>query len=150
MAILLLATFTACNNYLDVVPDNVATIENAFSSRNTAEKFLFTCYSYLPSFASPSAVPFTAADEIWLPFPQNAQYYFNDPFETIARDNQSAFDPSLNYWDGSRGGKPMFRAIRDCNIFLENIAAVPGMQEGEKAKGKQQTTLDGVVKKQAP
>ncbi len=28
----------------------------------------------------------------------------------------------------------MFRGIRDCNIFLENIDKVPGMQEREKKR----------------
>ena len=39
---------SACNDYIDVVPDNVATLDNAFALRNEAEKYLFTCYSYLP------------------------------------------------------------------------------------------------------
>lgn len=38
----------SCTDYLDVVPDNVATIDNAFAMRAQAEKFLFTCYSYMP------------------------------------------------------------------------------------------------------
>ena len=40
---------SACSDYLDVVPDNVGTIEHSFSNRNEAEKYLFTCYSYIPS-----------------------------------------------------------------------------------------------------
>ncbi|WP_225975249.1 hypothetical protein [Anseongella ginsenosidimutans] len=43
----LLGGLSSCS-YLDIVPDNIATIDNAFVSRNMAEKFLFTCYSYLP------------------------------------------------------------------------------------------------------
>lgn len=43
----------SCNDYLDVVPDNVATIDFAFYDRIGAEKFLATCYSYLPNFGSP-------------------------------------------------------------------------------------------------
>ena len=31
-------------NYLDVVPDNVPTLDNAFSDRYTAEQYLATCY----------------------------------------------------------------------------------------------------------
>lgn len=42
----------SCNNYLDIVPDNIATIDNAFTMRSEAEKFLFTCYSYMPSHGS--------------------------------------------------------------------------------------------------
>ena len=34
--------------FLDVVPDNVATIDQAFKLRNEAEKYLFTCYAYIP------------------------------------------------------------------------------------------------------
>ena len=29
---------SACNDYIDVVPDNVATLDNAFALRNEAEK----------------------------------------------------------------------------------------------------------------
>ena len=40
---LILAVITislaSCSDYLDVVPDNVATIEYAFRSRNEAEKY---------------------------------------------------------------------------------------------------------------
>ena len=35
-------------SYLDVVPDNVATIEYAFRNRASTERFLYTCYGYLP------------------------------------------------------------------------------------------------------
>lgn len=134
MIVFLLGTLSSCNKYLDVVPDNVPTIENAFSTRINAEKFLYTCYSYLPAHASPASAPFTTGDELWLPFPELPQYYSNEPFSVIARDNQGVLDPVMNYWDGARGGKPMFRAIRDCNIFLENIGTVKGMQETERAR----------------
>ena len=35
-------------NYLDVVPDNIATLDMAFNTRANAEKYLATCYHYLP------------------------------------------------------------------------------------------------------
>lgn len=132
--IFLLCTTFSCKKYLDVVPDNIATIESAFSSRTTAEKFLFTCYGYMPNHSSPASAAFTTGDDFWLPYPQGPQFYFNQPFEDIARNNQSMVDPTLNYWDGTKGGKPMFRAIRDCNIFLENISAVPGIRDLEKKR----------------
>ena len=37
---------TGCTDFLDIVPDNIATIDNAFTLRTNAEKFLFTCYSF--------------------------------------------------------------------------------------------------------
>ena len=36
---------TACD-FLDVVPDDAPTIEDAFKNRAAAEKALFTCYSF--------------------------------------------------------------------------------------------------------
>ncbi|MDR1096610.1 MAG: hypothetical protein LBL57_00605, partial [Tannerella sp.] len=35
-------------DYLDVVPDDVATIEYAFKNSIAAEKYLYGCYSYRP------------------------------------------------------------------------------------------------------
>lgn len=32
-------------NYLDIVPDNMATIDYAFRNRTACEKYLYTCYS---------------------------------------------------------------------------------------------------------
>src|SRR3546814_17785080 len=61
--------FSACN-YLDVVPDNVATVEYAFRMRSQAEKYLFTCYSYLPKYGNWGNNPgLLTGDEIWLFFP---------------------------------------------------------------------------------
>jgi len=48
-----LLTATSCNKYLDIVPDNVAVIDNAFTMRTEAEKYLFTCYSFLPKDGDP-------------------------------------------------------------------------------------------------
>src|SRR5690606_39521541 len=50
------------------------------------------------------------------------------------RNNQSIINPRLNYWDGGNGGKSLFQALRDCNIFLENIGEVPGMQDAERKR----------------
>lgn len=127
------AALSSCGKFLDVIPDGVATIENAFTSRTTAEKYLFTCYSYLPAFSSHDNNIFFAGDEFWVPFPQT-NFFTSLTFEQLARGNQSMISPRLNFWDGTNGGKPMFRALRDCNIFLENIVDVPGMQEHEKRR----------------
>lgn len=128
-----LTGFGACD-YLDVVPDNIATIDNAFTSRTTAEKYLFTCYSYLPSHAGLDNALFLVADEFWLPYPQAPAFFNSTVFEGLAMGNQSVVSPMLNYWDGKNGGKPMFQALRDCNAFLENIDRVPGMIETEKKR----------------
>ena len=125
----------SCKKYLDVVPDYTPTIENAFALRTQAKKYLATCYSYLPRLGEYSDnFTFVASREIVAPTggvtlsvaPALQQ------FLDIAYGSQSVNDPIANYWDGSRSGVPLFRALRDCNIFLENINNVPDMAEDEK------------------
>lgn len=127
--VFLVISFTACKDYLDVVPDNIATIDNAFTNRMMAEKYLFTCYSYMPQHGNLESSAFLAADEFWLPYPQLPVYFFNRVFEDVARGNQDISNVTLNWWDGDKG---MFVALRDCNTFLEKIEGVPGMTQFEK------------------
>ncbi|HYH55672.1 MAG TPA: RagB/SusD family nutrient uptake outer membrane protein, partial [Anseongella sp.] len=123
---LLLGGFCSCN-YLDIVPDNIATIDNAFVSRNMAEKFLFTCYSYFPDRDNLQSDPaFFGGDGSW--------YYTTSEALNIARGNQNVVSPYVNYWDGLNQGKPLYRGIRDCNIFLEKIHDVPDLDDFEKER----------------
>ncbi|GAA4307750.1 RagB/SusD family nutrient uptake outer membrane protein [Compostibacter hankyongensis] len=126
ISLLLLFGLSCSCNYLDIVPDDVATIDNAFVMRSAAEKFLFTCYSYLPNEDNLQEDPaFFAGDECW--------YYAvsNNPWN-IARGSQNIVDPYVDYWDGTRSGISCYKAIRDCNIFLEKIDGVPDLDDFER------------------
>lgn len=113
--LVLLFSLNACKkSFLDVVPDNVPTLDNAFTMRNEAIKYLATCYSYLPNDGEPTQnIAYMGGDEFWLDFPSRS---INATNWAMARGNQSVVNPLANYWDGG-----MFNAIRDCNIFLENV-----------------------------
>ncbi len=120
--------------YLDVVPDMVATLDNAFTSRNMAEKYLFTCYRYLPKHGNISYDPgVSAGDEYWYLYPYITTTSVNGA-TSIARGLQNATDPYLNYWSNTISDSNPFKGIRDCNIFLENIDRVPDMGDDEKAR----------------
>jgi hypothetical protein len=121
--IAVLLTLNSCKKYLDVVPDNVATIDNAFTMRTQAEKFLFTCFSYMPKDANLSSNPALGGDEIWR-LPNDNSETFN-----ISRGLQNVVSPQGNgYWNG------LYQGLRDCNIFLENIGKVPDLSDGERAR----------------
>jgi len=125
--IVILTSLGGCKKYLDIVPDNVATIENAFAMRSTAEKYLFSCYSYMPSQANMGQNPaFFGGDELWLP-PTNGSLAWQ-----IAKGNQRLVEPYINFWQGTQGGKDLYEGIRQCNTFLENIDVVPDMAQSEK------------------
>ncbi len=123
----------ACQDYLDVIPDNVPTMDHAFSNRNEAEKALFTCYSFLPNEANPDYNPaFNAGDEVWTYWPMTEDYFSLDSYN-IARGLQNRASPLMNYWDGYNG-RSMWQGIRMCNIFIENIDDVPDLAEFEKER----------------
>ena len=127
-SIILMSMLNSCGKYLDVVPDNVATIDNAFKMRVNAEQYLFTCYSYMPSLASISENPaLYGADELW-------HYDDTYPGVRIAKGSQGVVNPLMNYWSGTdaSGTTSLWRGIRDCNIFLENITKVRDMDQYEK------------------
>ena len=65
--------------FLDVVPDNVSTLDHAFSNSTEAEKFLFTCYSKLPQSGSQHGnVGFFGGDEAWLPLDLDTRWVNRD------------------------------------------------------------------------
>ncbi len=131
--VLLIIMLSGCD-YLDVVPDNVATIDNAFTMRSTAEKYLFTCYRYLPSHGNAAYDPAVAGgDEYWFLFPYIKTTSWNASV-SIAQGLQNSVSPYLNYWSNTYGGSNPFKGIRDCNIFLENIDKVPDITNDEKIR----------------
>jgi hypothetical protein len=123
----------ACScHYLDIVPDNVATVEYAFRMRSKAEQYLFTCYHYQPHFSDPYNYPaFLGGDEIW-----SNQFDVNTTKLNwqIGMGYQNVVNPYCNFWGGGQGGTDLFLAIRTCNTFLENIDAVPDMNDFEKKR----------------
>jgi hypothetical protein len=125
-----LAGLGSCKKYLDVVPDNIATIDNAFKMRANAEQFLFTCYSYMPDDANYDENPaILGGDEIW---------HYNQAYRgfLLARGSQTVTDPLLDYWSGETGIASLYNGIRDCNIFQENIGRVRDMTDADKLRWK--------------
>lgn len=123
----------SCTSFLDIVPDNVATLDNAFTMRTSAEKYLHTCYSYIPDYHTSKENPgiMGCGDitilEINRPRMDLNCWYLPQGFQT-------ASDPYCNFWDGKSGGEGLFKGIRDCNIFLEKIDSVPDLDKEEKLR----------------
>lgn len=145
--IYILLLFTAisysCSEYLNVVPDNVPTLDHSFRDRVGAERFLATCYSYLPNFGGSGSDPaFLGSDEYWNH--ENESFYgqyisFYGIY--LKKNQQNVNTPIYNYWSGGNGGTKLFTAIRDCNYFLEKIGQV-----GEELSDMDRTTWMAEVK----
>lgn len=124
-----LLAFGGCN-YLNVTPDGIGTIDYAFRKRSEAEKYLFTVYNNLPGFGQTGSDPgFFTGDEFATAYPSSQ--YFDIGLNRIPRGEQNIVNPLANYWDGGNGGKPYFQALRECNIFLDNVASVPDLSDNE-------------------
>ncbi len=130
-AFLFLIGMVSCD-YLDVVPDDAPNLDHAFSNRSVAEKFLRTCYSHLPDITDPFYYPgwYTSFDELYCRDSRSLR----SAAALIARGQQNTNSPYLDYWSGNQGGKNLYVAIRDCNIFLNNIHIPKDMEEEERSR----------------
>jgi len=122
-----LALLSSCN-YLDVIPDNVATLDNAFSDRYTAEKYLATCYWSMPKSGGWNENPamFGAMEMIF-------NKDDNDGGMLAARGYDSPTQVYFNYWSAT--GTPvrgLYAGINNCNVFLANIDKVKDLETSER------------------
>ena len=109
--------FSSCSDFLDIVPDNVATLDHAFSNTVETEKYLFTCYSYIPNNADIANNPaMLSGDEFWI-----NEMRSTNTWNIIAKGLQNTANPAANCWDGFDNGIESFKAIRHCNTFIENV-----------------------------
>jgi len=132
---LMLPFFVACD-YLDVVPDNIATIETVFRDRQTAESYLFTCYSFMPAHNNSTSNPgATFTDEFCVASTTTGGVTTN---RLLTESGNSSSNPTINFWDGS---KSMFTGIRCCNLFLEQIDNIPDITKEEAKRWKAEATF---------
>lgn len=132
ITIIITALFYSCSDYLDVVPDNVLTIDNAFTDKFNTEKFLYTIYASLPSTGDVFNPGLNTADEVW--YPRERDWNINIPM-----GRQNVTDPYLDKWGYplDRNGTQitignLYVAINNSNIFLSRIDDVRDMTESEK------------------
>ncbi|ACU06291.1 RagB/SusD family nutrient uptake outer membrane protein [Pedobacter heparinus] len=125
--LIVISGLSSCKKYLDIIPDNVATIDNAFAMRSEAEKYLYTCYSYMPKDGSLDQDPsILGGDEIWA-IDRPPKPNFNHGIFEIAMGRQATVNPVGEFiWVN------LYKGLRDCNIFLENVERVPDLKPEEK------------------
>lgn len=116
----------ACGDWLDVVPDGIATLDMAFNSRTQARKYLATCYSYMPKNGGSGDPATLGGDDIWTRNTTHFSGRFSLAGLVISEGRQNAASPVLARW-GS-----MYEALRVCNTFLENAHLVPDLPAWER------------------
>lgn len=121
---------TSCD-FLDVVPDNVATEEHVFADRYTAEKYLATCYWGMPKSAGWDENPAIhgALEMIF-----NAESNQGSGMK-IGLGQDSPTSALINYWGGTGDMvRSLYAGIRECNTFMAGIGGVQDLEEYEKKR----------------
>ncbi|MDR1222690.1 MAG: RagB/SusD family nutrient uptake outer membrane protein [Tannerella sp.] len=120
---------TSCD-YLDIVPENVRTVDDMFVDRYAAEQSLASCYWALPR-----------TNNNWNRNPAifgSMEAIINRERRTdagmrLALGDNNATSPVMNYWnDKGDGTRSVYAGIRECNTFLDNIEGVKDLPRLEK------------------
>lgn len=116
VAFLFLFICASCN-YLDIVPDEKATEEDAFRTPKATLRYLYSCYSYIPDPRLGNAsLDLLTGDEF-------VTAWEHEPFGQFVRGNYTPSNPIINYWHD------LYKGIRQCYLLKENIGNVPGLSK---------------------
>lgn len=107
-------------DFLDLVPDERPTEKDAFEDIDAAERFMYSCYGYLPNSRSGSeSLDFMTGDEVVTAFEH----------ETFAAFPKGNFTPAytvISYWN------TFFQGLKQCYIMINNVHLVPRLKESVK------------------
>lgn len=116
IAFALMINVVSCN-YLDIVPDEVPTEDDAFATIQAAENFLYSCYSYIPNPRNGTeSLDFFTGDEVVTPFE-------HETFANFPKGNYTANNPVISYWN------TLFSGIKQCYILINNIHKTPSLDK---------------------
>ncbi|MEC3878585.1 RagB/SusD family nutrient uptake outer membrane protein [Parapedobacter sp. 10938] len=124
----------SCQEYLDIVPDNVATIDHVYKDRVSAERALATCYSQIPRNGTRYDPGFAAGDDLWIHqfIDGGVQERWRQYYRELAINGNNVTRPLYSYWHNIEGGRPLWKAIRDCNTFIANVHKARDLDSQER------------------
>jgi hypothetical protein len=132
---------TSCNQYLDLVPDDITQVEDLFTTKTDAVNALAKIYWYLPAIDNINESPFLLGDE----YVVDRSGTNNDVDQVVAqrimRNLQSSGTPLLGLWSGTGKGKHYYVGIRHCDLVLNHVDLVVDMTAQEKDEMKAQVTF---------
>lgn len=116
----------SCSNILDVAPEGTLNIKDIFSEEISAGAYLNTCYSNILLYGGSNNYYNTNArigvtDDAW-EYHQNIFHVVQQCYDGNVSPTNNLLNNDLtqgNVWN------KYFAGIRNCNVFLENIAITP-------------------------
>lgn len=114
-----LFSFSSCD-YLDIVPDERPTEEDAFEDISALQRYMYSCYGYLPlSNSGSGSLDLMTGDEVVTAFE-------HETFASFPKGNYTSATPVISYWN------TIFSGIKQCYILINNVHRVPGASQETK------------------
>ncbi|MDR2424373.1 MAG: RagB/SusD family nutrient uptake outer membrane protein [Prevotellaceae bacterium] len=128
------ALLSSCTAYLDIVPDNVTTVEDLFTTRTDALNALAKLYHFMPVTDATDASPFLLGDEYICIYPGRENDETRFRAQRIMQNLQTSGEPLLGLWSGTGNIRSLhyYVAIRHCDIFMKNVHLVHDIGEADK------------------
>ena len=116
----IIGSFASCD-YLDIMPNETASEEDAFASVDAAERYLYSCYSYMPNLENAHTYYDWCGDEIVSCFPgESVRPYWENSYSSSNPYNGGTIENVYNR---------RYKGIRQCYLLKQNIANVPGITQ---------------------
>ncbi len=123
--------FLSSCNYLDVVPQGTATLDDIFSSSDNTRKFLNTLYTYIPNYATYRYMPdFCAGGDVITSANGQTRYF---PYKSILYGDENANQTYYGLWDPRADSGigatnyDLYKAIRYAWMMLDRVDDVPNL-----------------------
>lgn len=131
-------------NFLDVVPNDSATINDIYKTPTSALSMVVTCYNDIPNYFQPQKFPdWTGGNDFVTGYSPGSERWFH--YKSLLYGQESASNTYYALWSQTAANYPTgavkdynpWRSIRYCYNVLNNIDKVPGLTDEQRntAKG---------------
>lgn len=133
---ILTASLSSCN-FLEVVPEGNATVNDIYKTQSQAERMVLGCYREIPDFFHPQGFPgVTGSDEMAIGHRGTPRWFH---YKSLMNGDESSSTTYYGLWSNTAESYPtgavkqdMWGAIRNCYNLLNNIDKVPDITEENK------------------
>lgn len=128
------AVMSSCS-FLDVVPENTATLQDSFASEMQAERFLYSIYNFIPNNTTHRWTPDLCAGGDLITGSNGTTRWF--PYKSMLYGEENPNNTYFNMWGGGsipQGGNnfQLYKGIRFAYMLLNNVDSVPDMTQSAK------------------
>ncbi|WP_418699011.1 RagB/SusD family nutrient uptake outer membrane protein [Bacteroides sp.] len=132
LAIAAVSVLCASCDFLDVVPQSSATIDDIYKTQNKAEQMVLSCYKEIPNYFHPQAFPdWTAGNDFVTGWYGSVRWFH---FKSLLYGLESPTSTYYSLWSNTAASYPtgvqqksVWEGIRYCYNVLNNIDRVPNI-----------------------